>query len=366
MLILNLGTTRARLLVVILLACIFFLSFFRVTVSHTYTPEVLVRGGWGSADKAFGRVTGQDGNSYGPRSFAVDSRGRLYVADTYNQCVKVFGPGGQFLAVHRWKRNPEGRGPAGFDDIVVDANGNYYLLNSREARITQHEPSGTITRIWELRDHAPGVDGRDGFWFVERIGVGPGSTLYVQDMVLDSGLYLRRVRSYTRPGSKPVTVASAVLRERERTTSNGEAQLNQAVNGLTVGFDGFLYVDTHLNSPFRRTIWVLDSGGKLVTSYPVGVSEYIRSLALLGADGGGHLFAGLNLGFDGGYILELDRSGTEVARITGPGQMEVRSLVQGRVGPRGSLYLVESTEQEFRIVKYRRRVQRKIVPRFRF
>jgi DNA-binding beta-propeller fold protein YncE len=86
---------------------------------------------------------------------AVDSQGRVYVADHGNHRVQVFSPEGHFLAF--WGR--EGGGPGEFrlpQGIAVDRQGNVYVSDSGNSRIQSFASNGQILNQWGGRGDGEG------------------------------------------------------------------------------------------------------------------------------------------------------------------------------------------------------------------
>lgn len=126
---------------------------------------------------------GQDGSDPGqfrrPQGIAVDSQGRIYVADTENHRIQVFDPstfkltqkkpsfvwGGRcLLRTGEGCRDPDGGGPLApgdgqFDgptDIVVDAAGNVYVVDSGNHRIQKFDATGKFLGKWGTRGSGDG------------------------------------------------------------------------------------------------------------------------------------------------------------------------------------------------------------------
>lgn len=75
------------------------LAVFRIDTAWVARSEVVVSGGWGSAEGEFGRGTGADGRLRGPQALAADAAGNVVVADSLNYRVQVFDAGGDLIAV---------------------------------------------------------------------------------------------------------------------------------------------------------------------------------------------------------------------------------------------------------------------------
>jgi len=85
-------------------------------------PEIVIEGEWGSKSGEFGLLI-KGSPPQGPESFCVDKEGNIYVLDVINYRIQVFDKEGNIKRILKYDRNY--RFP---DDLVVDENGNLYLL----------------------------------------------------------------------------------------------------------------------------------------------------------------------------------------------------------------------------------------------
>jgi sugar lactone lactonase YvrE len=116
-----------------------------------------------------------DGNAatsaqlYNPGGVAVDSRGNVYVADTFNQEIRRFSPGGAITTIAgsqgRFCDRPPNCGDGGpataaqLDQplgLAADGSGNVYVADAADNEIRKFAPGGTITTI-------AGTGGAGGF-----------------------------------------------------------------------------------------------------------------------------------------------------------------------------------------------------------
>jgi len=90
-----------------------------------------------------------------PSGLAVDDQGRLFVLDSGNHRVQVFGPDGKFLKTIGRK----GQGPGEFfmpNFIDIDDQGNLCVGETQSARVQVIGPDGKIVRTLKLTEGAVG------------------------------------------------------------------------------------------------------------------------------------------------------------------------------------------------------------------
>jgi uncharacterized protein (TIGR03663 family) len=99
------------------------------------------------AQQAIGEPGAQPGQLDQPRGVALDAQGNLYVADTNNHRITVYGPGGEPLRTIGGFGSGEGQfnEPRG---VAVDAQGNIYVADTWNARVVKLDPQGTFLKAW--------------------------------------------------------------------------------------------------------------------------------------------------------------------------------------------------------------------------
>ncbi len=96
---------------------------------------------WGSSG------TGQRRFRLGSGAVAVDGRGRVYVADTYNSRIQVFDADGRFVR----SLGGFGHGPGRFvqpTEVAVDGNGDVYVNDDQQRTLTKLSSTGR--ELWRL------------------------------------------------------------------------------------------------------------------------------------------------------------------------------------------------------------------------
>ncbi len=104
---------------------------------------------WGGYRATGGAAVGEEGFFWGPRDIAVDAGGNVYVTDTGNKRVQVFGPDDQFL--DQW-------GGVGVEDglmdepvgIATDEEGNIYVNDTWNQRVQKFDQDFNFVTSWPI------------------------------------------------------------------------------------------------------------------------------------------------------------------------------------------------------------------------
>lgn len=128
--------------------------------------QVVLKAPWGDQAGALGKSQPSEAAAEGPKSFAVDRAGRLYVLDQINGRISIFPPGGGEPTIMPLS---SGR----FEDIDVDEQGNPVLLDrSGDGTVAMLDASGNVKAevglLGEGVTEAGGVTSlhvrKDGVW----------------------------------------------------------------------------------------------------------------------------------------------------------------------------------------------------------
>ena len=147
-----------------------------------YTPDGLLDTTWGGGDGIVGGETGPGDEEFDdPMGIAVDSMGRMYVADSFNDRVKRYTSSG--LLDTSWGGDGSigraGGDPTEFQSpsaVAVDASGNVYVADRYNDRIVCYKDDGNLNMSWG------GGDSRvTGFNDPEGVAALPSGVLYVSD-----------------------------------------------------------------------------------------------------------------------------------------------------------------------------------------
>ncbi|MFQ5811810.1 MAG: flippase activity-associated protein Agl23 [Anaerolineae bacterium] len=104
---------------------------------------------WGSFRDTGGAAVGDGGFFWGPRDIGIDAAGNVYVTDTGNKRVQVFGPDGQFL--DQW-------GGFGVEDglmdepvgVAIDEEGNIYVADTWNQRVQKFDQDLKFVTAWPI------------------------------------------------------------------------------------------------------------------------------------------------------------------------------------------------------------------------
>jgi len=154
----------------------------RLLVADTWNDRILLCDEEGKPISAFGKSGQRKGELLRPRSVTVDSRGNIYVVDTWNHRVEKFSRDGQFKMALGSKG-----GPWGYDEApgkfvypygaAVDSSGNIFVSDFNNNRIHKFDGRGKFVRMW-------GIEGRqDGqFSHPSGLAIDQQDRLYVADL----------------------------------------------------------------------------------------------------------------------------------------------------------------------------------------
>ena len=106
-----------------------------------FDPSGKFLGKWGKLGDAKGSTTSDPGVFWGPRAIAISSAGEVYVTDTGNKRVQVFGLDGTFKRMF----GGTGSDPGQFNEqvgLTLDAHGNVWVADTWNHRIQELSPNG--------------------------------------------------------------------------------------------------------------------------------------------------------------------------------------------------------------------------------
>lgn len=347
----QLMTIRRPPLAILLAVLTLVASFALVRVDRvaTHGTETVVDGPWGAEAEAFGRARGPDGRESGPRSFAVDRKGHIFVADTFNGRVKEYDAGGrllrQFAVGEGFARKPF------LEDLTVTPAGHIYLADNAGGTVLKVDRDGRLLATFNVRPAPP----PEGLWRIESLAPGPDDGVYVLGMALTDKGYTASVRLFSETGALRAVVVEVRLDATGQPLGKRPGSVAGLISAFTAAGNGRLVLMTAGETPFQRGLHVVPTGGGQTRRWLYESSTYIEEASLLGADRSGHVYLGANLSKPDGWVVRLDGDG-QVQEVIGagppqPGRGSPAVLFGGRVGQRGDIFLARPTADRFVIVR---------------
>lgn len=262
---------------------------------------------------------GANGGFNGPFDLATDTDGNVYVADSGNDRVQKYTPGGSFTT--QWGSAGSGNGQ--FDlprGITVSDEGLVYVVDSGATpldpdndRVQIFSTSGNFLDLWGSEGTGPGE-----FNFPFGVATSGAGNVYVTDQGND------RVQKFTPTGLFLLQWGSA-------------ANFDQA-RGIAVGSDGYVYVVDAVNNNVQK----FDPLGNPVDSFATfGSAGAISGATGITSDPAGNFYLA-----DSGNnrVLHFTPQGTLIEVVGGPGSGSGTFLDPTGVATdcRGNLYVMDS------------------------
>ncbi len=265
--------------------------------------ESLVGSGTAGYSGDGGPASGASVNN--PFGVTVDRQGNVYIADTYNQRIRVVNTGSSPITVANVLIQPgkiatiAGNGAVGFSGdggpatsaklnypfgVAVDRGGNVYIADLYNFRVRKVDPSGMITTVTGngtlsySGDNAPAINaGLDPY----ALAVDSSGNLYIADVAN------QRIRVINM-GATAITLANKTIQPGFIATVAGNGTLGSAQNGpgtsVQFNFPYSLAVDALGNvficDTYNRSIRVLNTGTTAITVANVTIPPgYIATVA---------------------------------------------------------------------------------------
>ena len=349
-----------RVLVGVLAGLVVFASLFTLDRAETYSPSNLLAGTWGQAEGQFGRVTGAGGRPYGPRSFTLDDRGNLYVADTFNLRIQKYDPAGRLSMIIPLV-DPEGHRILGADDLAVDSRGDIWVADNRRGRLVVMGPDGHPKDVRDVFDEEL-KQGDAGF--VRALWPGSGRGVYLRELLLTAERQVRRVRLLEEPSADFELIQTESLEKDGSTTAGAQGTLRTRADDFAPNPNGDRYYVVDRSGSGNPQVAVFTSKGRKLWEFSVQSEEHIRDLKVLGIDAEGDLYLGLNLGWASGEVRKYTGQGRLKGKWAVPGNGGPMVLSPGRVDSGGSIYVARTGPEGFQIEKLERSVRRYLRLRF--
>ena len=260
----------------------------------------------GSGNAAFSDGDGMAASFYRPVGITVDSDGTVYVADTVNMRIRKISPSGTVSTL-------AGSGNAGYSDgegtaasfdhptgVAVYSDGTVYVADQYNHRIRMIDRSGNVTTL--AGSGSPMFADGDGvaasFYYPAGVAVDSNTIVYVADSAN------HRIRKITSLGNVSTLAGSG-----STAFSDGEglAASFYYPTGVAVDSDGTLFVADYLNNRIRK----ISPSGNVTTFAGSGNAGY--------SDG-----EGLEASFSYPFGVSVDSNG--IVYIADSGNQKIRKI----------------------------------------
>ena len=264
---------------------------------------------------------------YVPTGVAVDGAGRVFVADTYNDRVRMISATGVIttLAGAGGRANPRDGGPAASaglywpSSVKLDNAGNLYIADTGDMRVRRISPDGVITTV-------AGNGNTDGGYSGDSGAATNAQLSWPKDIAFDASgnLYIADTANHAvRKVSPDGVITTFAGTGASGYSGDGGPAANARMNypsGLAVDGAGNLYVSDTNNFRVRK----ITPGGMITTVAGNGSKGYsgnggpaieaqLTSPTGLAFDAAGNLYIG-----DGGSVRMLSRDGI-ISTVAGNG-----------------------------------------------
>jgi DNA-binding beta-propeller fold protein YncE/fibronectin type 3 domain-containing protein len=209
----------------------------RVTTGGVVTTVAGTPGQAGSADG-----TGTAARFSGPSAVATDGSGNAYVADTWNDSIRVVTPAGVVTTLPVW--GSQFNGPRG---VAVDASGQIYVADHWTHTIRKISSGGAVTVLAGLVGESGSADGTGGaarFNSPSGLAVDGSGNAYVADT------YNSTIRKVTPAGT--VTTLAGAAGQSGSADGAGAAATFYSPGGVAADAAGNVFVADTYNSTIRK------------------------------------------------------------------------------------------------------------------
>jgi len=204
------------------------------------TPAGVVSTLAGNGKEGYKDGPGSTARFMSPYSVTVNSDDNVYVADTFNHCIRKITPAGVVSTF-------AGNGKEGYKDgfgstaqfnspigVAADFDGNVYVADTFNHRIRKITPRGAVSTLaGGKKGYEDGIDTEAQFNLPTDVAVDSDDSIYVADTLNHC------VRKVTPAGE--VSTLAGIGTEGYRDGPGSEARFNYPT-GVAVNFDGNIYV----------------------------------------------------------------------------------------------------------------------------
>ena len=267
----------------------------------------------GSADG-----TGSAARFYQPQGLAVAPNGNVYVADAYNNTIRLLAPGNRvstFAGAASVSGSADGTGGgATFNNpngVVMDPAGNTYVTDTSNNTLRMVTPAGVVTTLAGTAGQVGSSDGTGSaaaFNAPLGLAMDPAGNLYLADSGNNT---IRKITPTPLPGggvSYPVTTLAGTAGTTGSSDGTGPAARFHTPVGVAVDAVGNIYVSDGNNNAIR-----------MIT--PAGVVTTVAGATLPGSNDGAGAAASFRgpsgLAFDPvGHLFVVDSGNSTLRKIT--------------------------------------------------
>lgn len=93
---------------------------------------------YGKGKGEVGSISAGEGANIGPKSFAVDDKGNIYICDTVNNRIQIFSSSGDYISTMSLKKG------IFVEDIALDSKGYIYIYDGVIGELYQYDKNGNI------------------------------------------------------------------------------------------------------------------------------------------------------------------------------------------------------------------------------
>jgi|GEM_PF-2242155 len=346
---LNLRPYRGLLVLVLVLGLAFSAGAVEVSVTAVAAAVPFLQGRWGDGPGEFGLGTDGLGRPSGPGCVAVDSRGRLYIADTHNGRVVRYDRSGRLDSAWNssWEAGLEERlRPV---DIAVDGGGRLFVALSEGTTVLSLDARGLLSGRHETAPPA-----QDGFrWTLDCIWPDPKAGFRAMVTGQAAGSRTSRIVRFDAGGRMVAADACWDIAAGEGSSSPGAAGV--LPEGFCVGSRSEIYV-TFRAGPFGVRVERLGRGGTPLWSNLVAGERIIKASALVGGDSKGAYLA-VDYG-ETAQVVFVARQGealvlAEIAPFRPPAGLSAGAApycaMPGRLASGGQLYVISGSSEAFSV-----------------
>lgn len=320
------------LLVILGLSYVVHRHLYRVQVWHfTSRPFTAWTEPFGHTTDALALAKGLDGRIYGPLAFVI-RQGHPIIADTYQHRI--------VMNTRPWHIIATGHLLA---EDLVDTGRHLYFVDNQTLSVFRVD-QGKLVKIIQLH---PPAGQTEMIWHM----ASDGQTLLLEGVKLGKGEYETWLRQYQTNGRLLKTLSVARTRWDSPFEVSADSAIGVVIRSFSVSPKQQLAVEVADDDANQRLVQIYSPQNRLIRQAHLISPEPIIHSQLLGMNKMGWIYWGVNLTDPGKAFVAVltPRGRTLFIKVHA---VKVASGVYGVVSPNGSVYLLQSTAKEYRIVKW--------------